>query len=547
MKIKNKAISLVLSGMLLLNVVNVYADTQSIEQAWHQLSSTQQSKLQQVGIDTHLLNKIDSSLGSTEISAFIGAPVTYENGHFTVSQKDAETVLALLSMAGNTSYDKDSMLAVFNDVMGDINSTSSEDTKEDFARLLAQYGLCSVVDVGPLLPGVGGGSAGGSLKQENMQEKLEEKLENLKQAGLHTKEEVGNFQKALEVLSSYKIEPLVSLANSDVQKAWEQSAQWQQKNADSIVLSKAITPVARWNMLSEKEVVIPKGLWEETVSYGRVELDAGVAVVGVEKNTFANNGSKLTIESFVKEGYKSGITFSSTSKIYSPAKIGFYIEGEDVQDYAVYKLEDNMEILIGGIYNEARDMVEAFVKSSGTYVLKKAPAKTYEDLENVSWAKKEIEHLGQKGYIGGKSEGIYAPLDDITRAEFAALLTRMFQLPSASVKNNFGDIKTDAWYYNDVMATVEAKLFNGKSASSFDPSGKITRQEVAAVISRILVQKGYSEPKTEQVGKGIWAPGALALMNDQSLTTKVPGFNDNVAKNANRAEVAYMLYNLLQR
>lgn len=546
MKIKKKVTSLVVLLTLLMNILGVYAETISVNQAWNQLSSSQRSKLEQVGIDDKLLNKMDTALDGTDISSFISPPLTYENNQFIISQQNAEQVLLLLSIASGKEFDSDRMMAVFNDVIGDINKNSSDKTREEFAKLLEQHGLSSTGEIGGQLPMAPGGG-GSPAAQKGIQKKLEEKLLEFEEKEKHTKVQQADFQKLIEVLSSYMIDPLTSFMSEDIQNAWKKSTEWQTKNAKGIVFAKTNAPVARWNVLDNMEITIPQRLWENVSSYGRIELEAGSIVISIEKNTYNNDGSKIKIKPITKEGYKQGVIVSSTAKMYSPAKIAFYMTDEAPQDYGVYKLEDNKEILIGGIYNEALGAVETLIKSSGTYVLKKASAKECGDLSSVSWAKNEINHLGQKGYIAGKAEGVYAPKDAITRAEFAVLLRRILQLPTTSRNNNFKDMKSDAWYYNDVMATVEAKLFNGKSASSFDPSGKITRQEVVAVISRVLVQKGYNEPQVEEVNKDIWAPGAIALMKDQSLTTQIPNFNDHIRENANRAEVAYILYNLLQR
>lgn len=547
MKFKKCVISLVISASLLMNTLGVYAGTMSIDQAWNQLSSSQQAKFGQVGIDENSLQKIDSIAGNTDLSIFISPPLSYENDRFTVSQADAEQVLYLLSIAADKEFDSGSMMGVFNDVVVDINSNSSKKTKQDLAMLLGQYGLATTNGGGEQLPTDGAGGGGGPLVQEDIQEKLKEKLDTLKEVEKRSKQQEVNLQKMIEVLSAQPIDPLASITTETVQKTWDQSIKWQENNANGVVFAKANAPVARWNISGNEAVTIPQGLWDNVSPYGRLELGAGSIVLSIEKNTYTNSTSKITVKPISKEGYKQAVTISTTAKIYSPAKISFFVDDEIPEAYGVYKLEDNKEILIGGIYNEAMGTVEALVKSSGTYAIKKTTPKTYNDLADVDWAKNQINHLGQKGYIAGKSEGVYGPKDDITRAEFAVLLTRILQLPSASISNKFKDMKTEAWYYSDVMATVEAKLFNGKSVNNFDPSGKITRQEVAAVISRILVQRGYSEPKVENVEKGIWAAGALALLKDQSLEADIPGFNDQVGTNANRAEVAYILYNLLQK
>ncbi len=549
MTLKKKIMSLVLSATLIMNVIGIYAGTISIDEAWDQLSSSQKSQFEQVGLDKNGLNKIDSMVGGVDISSLIAPPLTYEGDQFTVSQSNADQVLNMLNLVMDTDLDSENMLEIFNNVIGDINNNSSEKTRQDFAKLLGQYGMVNKGSTEALVPEGTGGGNNESLNQENIQEKLEEKLLALKEVGTLNKGQKANLQKILEILSSHVQEPLTLISTESLQQAWDISIQWQQNNAIGLKFAKANTPVARLKMAANTAVSIPKGLWDDhdVSQTGRLDLESGSALLSIDKNTYTNKATKVTLNSIQKDGYSQGVEMSSTSKMYSPAKLSFYTGGEVPEEYGIYKIEGDKIILIGGIYNEALGAVEALVKTSGTYVLKKTTPKAYKDLTDVKWAEKQINHLGQKGYIVGKSEGIYGPKDDITRAEFAVLLTRILRLPEANISNDFSDMKPDAWYYFDVLATVEAGLFNGKSEDNFDPAGKITRQEVAAVISRILVQKGYSEPKVDNIPKGTWAPGALALLKDQSLVTEIVGFNDQIGTNANRAEVAYILYNLLQR
>lgn len=547
MKLKKRVISLVISATLMMNILGVYAGTISIDEAWNQLTSSQQAKLGQVGIDQKALKKIDSISGGGDMSLFFSPPLSYENDQFVVSQQNSEQVLQLLSIVTGTEFDRDMMLGTFNDVIADINSNSTEKTRQDFSKLLGQYGMVDKNTGAQILPGGGAGGGGSALKQINIQERLEERLTALKEIQKPSKREKANLQKTIEVLSGYGQAPLMALTPESVQKAWDQSMAWQVNTGNGLTFSKAHAPVARWSLQDNPEVTLIKELWDKALPLARLELVAGSAVLNIDANTYKGGTSKVTLKPINKEGYEQAVTVTSTAKIYAPAKLGFYITSEVPQEYGVYKIDGDKEILVGGIYNEAIGAVEALVKSSGTYALKKTTPKVYKDLDEVEWAKSKINHLSQKGYIGGKSEGIYAPKDDISRAEFAVLLTRTLQLPATSINNKFSDMKAGAWYYSDVMATVEAGLFSGKSATTFDPEGKITRQEVSAVMARILTQRGYAEPAIEEVPTGVWAPGALALLKEESFTLEIKGFHDQVGKNANRAEVAYILYNLLQR
>ena len=52
----------------------------------------------------------------------------------------------------------------------------------------------------------------------------------------------------------------------------------------------------------------------------------------------------------------------------------------------------------------------------------------------------------------------------------------------------FTDVKTDAWYYNDIKIAYEGGLINGKSATVFDPDANLTYAE-AVKLAACMHQK----------------------------------------------------------
>ncbi|MBQ6937946.1 MAG: S-layer homology domain-containing protein, partial [Clostridia bacterium] len=51
--------------------------------------------------------------------------------------------------------------------------------------------------------------------------------------------------------------------------------------------------------------------------------------------------------------------------------------------------------------------------------------KVFNDLESVSWAEDSIRELYNLGIISGRSEGVFAPNDYVTREEAAKMLILM--------------------------------------------------------------------------------------------------------------------------
>ena len=147
------------------------------------------------------------------------------------------------------------------------------------------------------------------------------------------------------------------------------------------------------------------------------------------------------------------------------------------------------------------------VSVSGGLVKPPAPAVTFgfSDLAGYDWAKDAILTLAADGIINGKSQGVFAPADNVTRAEFAKIIVGAFGLTDSSATANFADTPKGHWSYSYVASAVANKIVTGVSANSFNPDGKITRQDMATICYRALASLGVD---TSAAGKVEFADAA---------------------------------------
>ena len=227
--------------------------------------------------------------------------------------------------------------------------------------------------------------------------------------------------------------------------------------------------------------------------------------------------------------------------------------GEDADAVTVFLLQDDGIVKpVGGKYNAALGKI-VFRTNHFSKYFAKSMIKQFSDLSKYTWAEKQIEILAGKGIINGKAEGLYDPAADITRAEFSALLTRMLKL-SGEGQMPFNDVSDAAWYTADVTAAYANGIVKGKSNTTFDPNGKITRQEMAVMISRVLSDSGYKDASKIELdifkdkGKvASWAEGGIAMAVRESIVSGMPDGSFAPKENANRAEAAVMLYRLFKK
>ncbi len=115
--------------------------------------------------------------------------------------------------------------------------------------------------------------------------------------------------------------------------------------------------------------------------------------------------------------------------------------------------------------------------------------KTFIDLRN-HWARKDIERLASRLIVTGKDSDTFDPGGKVTRAEFAALLVRALGITDGTDKRVFSDVSGE-WYAEAVNSAAVAGLINGYRDGTFRPYQEITREEIAVMVSRTVRFAGY--------------------------------------------------------
>lgn len=97
------------------------------------------------------------------------------------------------------------------------------------------------------------------------------------------------------------------------------------------------------------------------------------------------------------------------------------------------------------------------------------------------WAREDVEYMAGLKLVSGKEAGVFAPDDNISRAEFAVLITRVMGLEQTAYENSFYDIVSEDWYSGYVQTVKSNNLMNGYDGL-FRPEAAISREEIAKVI-----------------------------------------------------------------
>ena len=166
-----------------------------------------------------------------------------------------------------------------------------------------------------------------------------------------------------------------------------------------------------------------------------------------------------------------------------------------------------------------------------------------------------VEALASRNILNGKSATRFDPNAGMTRAEFAAILVRGLGLPKQGGAA-FADVKQSDWFFDAVNTACAYGIVKGVSATAFNPSGSVTREEAAVMLACAAVLCGVSTDYTAFEARNVlavypdyvkasdWAYASLAFCYDRGIAdSSVTAIQPKAA--VTRVEIAQMLYNLL--
>lgn len=168
------------------------------------------------------------------------------------------------------------------------------------------------------------------------------------------------------------------------------------------------------------------------------------------------------------------------------------------------------------------------------------------------WAEKTIYAAVEAGLFKGTSDTTFSPNDKVNRAMFATILYRLHKEPAVTGASQFPDAVQGSWYYNAVIWAAENKVVLGMSDGTFAPNQQITREQMAAMLYRYAVYAGHANDTIQPLvgfkdheSVSSWAEEAMAWAVDNGYITGKLGDLLDPKGLATRAEAATILMRFL--
>lgn len=174
------------------------------------------------------------------------------------------------------------------------------------------------------------------------------------------------------------------------------------------------------------------------------------------------------------------------------------------------------------------------------------------DVTEKDWFYDAVWFVFDRDLMKGTKATIFAPEETTTRGMIVTILHRMEGEPEAAA-STFTDVAGTAWYAKGVDWAAANGVVEGYGDGSFRPEQAITREELAAILSRYATFKGYDKSARGSVEEfqdqdriSKWAREELSWAVGAKLLS---GKGDNRLDprgETSRAEAAQMLKNFCE-
>jgi|GEM_PF-4012615 len=201
-------------------------------------------------------------------------------------------------------------------------------------------------------------------------------------------------------------------------------------------------------------------------------------------------------------------------------------------------------------------IVDLDLAADGYSGLWEVPVPTFSDVPPGAWYAPDVSAAVAAGLMQGVGGDRFAPESVATRAELAAVASRIAErwgwVGSTVPVASFRDVPADAWYSLPVDEAVAAGLMQGVGGGLFEPDASTVRADLAAVAARIAgragwVASGGPSAVFSDVPAGAWYAAAVAEAVAAGLMQGVGGGRFAPEADAVRADLAAVTARVAER
>ena len=175
------------------------------------------------------------------------------------------------------------------------------------------------------------------------------------------------------------------------------------------------------------------------------------------------------------------------------------------------------------------------------------------DLDEANWAREAILTLAANGVINGVGDKVFAPLEYVTRGQFAKMLIGAFGLEQSGAAASFTDVAQDHMFYAYIASAQSLGIVKGREDGTFGVDERITREDLAVMMQRAaeaaqisLPQNTEAEQFADAVSISDYAADAVGQLQQAGIMNGMGDGRFAPQENANRAMAAKVICELMK-
>lgn len=115
----------------------------------------------------------------------------------------------------------------------------------------------------------------------------------------------------------------------------------------------------------------------------------------------------------------------------------------------------------------------------------------FSDVKTSAWYHEDVQYVSENGLMKGTGENLFSPDATTTRGMIVTILYRLEGEPSPTGACPFQDVASGKYYEKAITWAAENGIVSGFSADIFGPDQNITREQMAAILYRYATYKKY--------------------------------------------------------
>ena len=310
--------------------------------------------------------------------------------------------------------------------------------------------------------------------------------------GDFSKECVVTVKDALtEVSTDPKSLTLVAGKSETVEVAYKTSendhliAKWESK--DPTVATVDQTGKVTGRNIGETEITVTVGGKSSSVkvTIKKSEGDFSVKINEAKNGTIVSSKSKADKDEFV----------SLTVKPAAGYELGeLEVVDKDANPIELDSDSDNEFIF---------QMPESDVVVTAAFSKKEAKPETkgFIDVPSGSWYEEAVNYVAEKGYLDGVGNNRFNPKGAVTRGQLCTILYAMEGKPTVTAGSVFPDVGVSKYYYDPIRWAATKGMVAGYTDGTFKPDVFVSRQQLAAVLYKYTVYKGFDVSVSADITK----------------------------------------------